>query len=130
MVSPAALQPLHQPARGRSQALDRKLDHRTGAEDCGRVRGEHPEVSADQIGWWRPLLFNLYTNPREDEAKPSTESWIIGPVLKMVGEFEASTRKFPPIRSDGGARCSSTSTPTRARTKPSPRPKAGSSARC
>jgi arylsulfatase len=44
-----------------------------------------------------PLLFNLYTNPREDEAKPSTESWIIGPVLKMVGEFEASTRKFPPI---------------------------------
>jgi arylsulfatase len=44
-----------------------------------------------------PLLFNLYTNPREDEAKPSTESWIIGPVLKMVGEFEASTRKFPLI---------------------------------
>jgi arylsulfatase A-like enzyme len=44
-----------------------------------------------------PLLFNLYTNPREDEEKVSTESWIIGPALKMVTEFEESTKKFPLI---------------------------------
>jgi arylsulfatase len=44
-----------------------------------------------------PLLFNLYTNPREDEEKTAHDSWIIGPVLKMVGEFEASTKKYPLI---------------------------------
>ena len=44
-----------------------------------------------------PLLFNLYTNPREDTDKVITDSWIFGPVLKMVGEFEASTKKFPLI---------------------------------
>ncbi|SHN87142.1 arylsulfatase [Bradyrhizobium erythrophlei] len=44
-----------------------------------------------------PLLFNLYTNPREDQDKQITDSWIFGPVLKMVGEFEASTKKYPLI---------------------------------
>jgi arylsulfatase len=44
-----------------------------------------------------PLLFNLYTNPREDEDKVITDSWIIGPVLKMVAEFEESVKRFPLI---------------------------------
>jgi hypothetical protein len=44
-----------------------------------------------------PLLFNLYTNPREDEDKMITDSWIIGPALKMVGEFEQSVKKQPLI---------------------------------
>ena len=44
-----------------------------------------------------PLLFNLYTNPLEDEAKPTVESWIVGPVLKMVAEFEESVKKHPLI---------------------------------
>jgi arylsulfatase A-like enzyme len=44
-----------------------------------------------------PLLFNLYTNPREDEDKVAHDSWIIGPVLKMVAEFEASVKKHPLI---------------------------------
>jgi arylsulfatase len=44
-----------------------------------------------------PLLFNLYTNPREDQDKVITDSWIFGPVLKMVEEFEASTKKYPLI---------------------------------
>jgi arylsulfatase A-like enzyme len=44
-----------------------------------------------------PLLFNLYTNPREEEDKPAHDSWVIGPVLKMVAEFEASTKKHPLI---------------------------------
>jgi arylsulfatase len=41
-----------------------------------------------------PLLFNLYTNPREDEDKVITDSWIFGPVLKMVAEFEASIKNI------------------------------------
>jgi arylsulfatase len=44
-----------------------------------------------------PLLFNLYTNPREDADKVITDSWIFGPVLKMVGDFEASVKKYPLI---------------------------------
>jgi arylsulfatase A-like enzyme len=44
-----------------------------------------------------PLLFNLYTNPREEQDKQITDSWIFGPVLKMVGEFETSTKKYPLI---------------------------------
>jgi arylsulfatase len=44
-----------------------------------------------------PLLFNLYTNPREDQDKVITDSWIFGPVLKMVGEFDASVKKYPLI---------------------------------
>ncbi|AQV94419.1 arylsulfatase [Cupriavidus necator] len=44
-----------------------------------------------------PRIFDLYTNPREDDEKPSIQSWVIGPVLKMLGEFEASTKKYPLI---------------------------------
>jgi arylsulfatase len=44
-----------------------------------------------------PFMFNLYTNPQEDETKTILDSWIIGPVLKMVGAFEESTKKYPLI---------------------------------
>jgi hypothetical protein len=42
-----------------------------------------------------PLVFNLYTNPRKNEDMVSTDSWVIGPVLKMVAKFEESTKKHP-----------------------------------
>jgi hypothetical protein len=44
-----------------------------------------------------PLIFNLHTNPREDEDKVITDSWVFGPVLKMVGEFEQSVKRYPLI---------------------------------
>jgi hypothetical protein len=44
-----------------------------------------------------PFLFNLYTNPREDTDKQITDSWVIGPVLNMIGAFEASVKKHPLI---------------------------------
>ena len=44
-----------------------------------------------------PLLFNLYTNPREDEDKVTRDTWVISPALKMVAEFNASVRKYPLI---------------------------------
>ena len=43
------------------------------------------------------VLFHLYSNPREDQDKAITDSWVFGPVLKMVGEFEASVKKSPLI---------------------------------
>lgn len=44
-----------------------------------------------------PFLFNLYTNPQEDELKPALDTWVIGPVLKIIGEFEASLKDHPLI---------------------------------
>jgi arylsulfatase A-like enzyme len=44
-----------------------------------------------------PLLLNLYTNPREEADKPSLDSWVVGPVLQMVGAFERSAKAHPLI---------------------------------
>jgi len=44
-----------------------------------------------------PLLINLYTNPTEDESEPTTDSWVVGPALKIIGEFEASLKRYPLI---------------------------------
>jgi arylsulfatase len=38
---------------------------------------------------------NLYLNPNEDTTKPCLDSWIIGPLLKTVGDFEESVMKHP-----------------------------------
>ena len=44
-----------------------------------------------------PLLFDLYANPREDDDKPTVDSWVVGPMLKMIGAFEESLKKHPLI---------------------------------
>jgi len=43
------------------------------------------------------VLLHLYSNPREDQDKVITDSWVFGPVPRMVGEFEASVKKSPLI---------------------------------
>jgi len=42
-----------------------------------------------------PTIFNLYTDPREE--KPTVDTWVVGPVLRIVGAFEESVRKHPLI---------------------------------
>jgi arylsulfatase len=42
-----------------------------------------------------PIIYNLFTDPREE--KPSVDSWVVGPILKIVGEFENSVKKYPII---------------------------------
>jgi arylsulfatase len=42
-----------------------------------------------------PMIHNLYTDPREE--KPTPDSWVVGPVLKIVGEFERSVKQHPLI---------------------------------
>jgi arylsulfatase len=44
-----------------------------------------------------PLIFNLYENPREDEEKVFAQTWVVGPILKLVAEFEESVKKHPLI---------------------------------
>lgn len=42
-----------------------------------------------------PTIFNLYTDPREE--KPTPDSWVVGPILRMVSDFEKSIKQFPLI---------------------------------
>jgi arylsulfatase len=42
-----------------------------------------------------PTIFNLYTDPREEKSTP--DSWVVHPILKIVGEFDASVKTFPLI---------------------------------
>lgn len=42
-----------------------------------------------------PTIFNLYTDPREE--KPTPDSWVVGPILKIVNDFENSVKQFPVI---------------------------------
>jgi arylsulfatase len=42
-----------------------------------------------------PTVYNLFRDPREEN--PTTDSWVVGPVLKIVGEYETSVKKFPLI---------------------------------
>jgi arylsulfatase len=42
-----------------------------------------------------PTIFNLYTDPREE--KPTVDSWVVGPMLKIVGAFDQSVKAYPLI---------------------------------
>lgn len=45
-----------------------------------------------------PFLVDLYTNPLEDEGKRDLAAgWATRPMLKMIGSFEASVKKYPMI---------------------------------
>jgi len=42
-----------------------------------------------------PFIINLYTDPREE--KPTADTWVVTPMLKMVGTFTATTKDNPLI---------------------------------
>jgi arylsulfatase len=42
-----------------------------------------------------PMIFNLFTDPREE--KPVVETWVVYPMLKIVGAFQASVKASPLI---------------------------------
>jgi arylsulfatase len=42
-----------------------------------------------------PFIINLYTDPREE--KPTVDSWVVTPMLKIVAAFQASTAQHPLI---------------------------------
>jgi arylsulfatase A-like enzyme len=59
----------------------------------------------EQRDWWTPparlgspKAFNLITDPKEEyPATGLRSSWIAGPAMKIVEEFEQSLKKYPPI---------------------------------
>jgi hypothetical protein len=43
-------------------------------------------------------LFDLITDPKEEyPATGMRHSWVTGPAMKIVSDFEASLKKYPPI---------------------------------
>jgi arylsulfatase A-like enzyme len=42
-----------------------------------------------------PYIINLYTDPLEE--KPTADTWVLTPMLKIVGAFQHSTEKYPLI---------------------------------
>jgi arylsulfatase len=44
-----------------------------------------------------PFLADLYTNPQENESKRAFASWVTGPMLKMIGTFNESVKRYPLI---------------------------------
>ncbi|MBI5583979.1 MAG: arylsulfatase [Deltaproteobacteria bacterium] len=42
-----------------------------------------------------PTIYNLYTDPREEQ--PTADTWVVGPILKIVGAFEQSLKQHPLI---------------------------------
>jgi arylsulfatase len=42
-----------------------------------------------------PTIHNLYTDPREE--KPTADTWVVGPILKIVAAFEESVKRSPLI---------------------------------
>jgi arylsulfatase A-like enzyme len=45
-----------------------------------------------------PKIINLLTDPKEERDVGAKNSWVADPVMKIIGELEASFRKYPPIK--------------------------------
>lgn len=44
-----------------------------------------------------PKLINLLTDPKEERDVAAKNTWVMEPVMKILGEFEASLKKYPLI---------------------------------
>jgi arylsulfatase len=45
-----------------------------------------------------PKLINLLTYMKEERDTAAKNSWVLDPMVKIVAEFEASLKKYPPIK--------------------------------
>ena len=45
-----------------------------------------------------PKIVNLLTDLKEERDAGPYNSWVAEPMTKIIGEFEASLRKYPPIK--------------------------------
>jgi arylsulfatase len=54
-----------------------------------------PEVNEGRGKLEAPYLFNLTSDPKEEMDVAVLNTWVLGPMLKMVQAFQASTAQFP-----------------------------------
>ncbi len=52
-------------------------------------------AGARQEGNGFPAIFNIEADPREENNVLGTSAWVIGPYLKLVGEYLRSLEKYP-----------------------------------
>ncbi len=45
-----------------------------------------------------PKVVNLFTDMKEERDMAAKASWVIDPAVRIVGELEASLKKYPPIK--------------------------------
>jgi arylsulfatase len=45
-----------------------------------------------------PKVINLLTDMKEERDVAAQNSWVADPVVKIVGELEASLKVYPPIK--------------------------------
>lgn len=49
-----------------------------------------------QRTWWRGMMFNLYTNPREDMSDGVRHIPIASPVAGEIRRYQEVLKKYPP----------------------------------
>ena len=45
-----------------------------------------------------PKIINLLTDLKEERDVGAYSSWVADPVVKIIGDLEASLKKYPPIK--------------------------------
>jgi len=45
-----------------------------------------------------PRIVNLLNDRKEERDVAAYNTWVADPMLKIIGEFEASLKKYPPIK--------------------------------
>jgi hypothetical protein len=45
-----------------------------------------------------PKVINLLTDRKEERDVGAYDTWVADPMIKIIGEFEASLKKYPPIK--------------------------------
>ena len=45
-----------------------------------------------------PKLINLLTDLKEERDVGAKNTWVAEPMMKIIGEFVASLKKYPPIK--------------------------------
>ena len=44
-----------------------------------------------------PKVINLLTDMKEERDVAAKNSWVVDPITRIITEFEASLKKYPPI---------------------------------
>jgi arylsulfatase len=54
-----------------------------------------PEVNESKGALESPYLFNLVSDPKEESDVLVFNTWVLGPMERMVEDFRASCRRWP-----------------------------------
>ena len=71
-------------------------------ESAFDLAGKHvrfaAEIAIAQDYQSAPKIINLLTDRKEERDVAAYNSWVADPALRIIGELEASFKKYPPIK--------------------------------